>query len=198
MRRHPYSVVLFDELEKAHPDIFNILLQVLDDGSLTDSRGRRVDFRNTVVIMTSNVGAEQGGRASVGFAAGGRDERERERMKAALKEAFRPEFLNRVDEVVVFRRLDEPHLRRIASLLLDELRERVTEREIYLTCTEDAVSLIASEGMDPAYGARPLRRAVIRLIEEPLAEEILTGRISAGDAVTVTAADGKIRFDVAT
>ena len=119
-------------------------------------------------------------------------------MKAALKEAFRPEFLNRVDEVVVFRRLDEPHLRRIASLLLDELRERVTEREIYLTCTEDAVSLIASEGMDPAYGARPLRRAVIRLIEEPLAEEILTGRISAGDAVTVTAADGKIRFDVAT
>ncbi len=195
VRRHPYSVVLFDELEKAHPDIFNILLQVLDDGSLTDSRGRRVDFRNTVIIMTSNVGAGRGEHKSVGFAAGNSDERNRERMNAALKDAFRPEFLNRVDELVIFKRLEEGELKRIASLLLDELRERVASMEIALTCPSEVVALIASEGMDPAYGARPLRRAVVRLIEEPLAEELLSGRIAAGDAVTVKTEDGKIRFE---
>ena len=195
VRRQPYSVILFDELEKAHPDIFNILLQVLDDGSLTDSQGRRVDFRNTVIIMTSNIGAGQTGHKSVGFASGTASERERERMTAALKDAFRPEFLNRVDEIVVFRRLGEADVRRIASLLLEDIRRRVEALGITLEFSEEALALVASEGFDPTYGARPLRRAAIRLIEEPLAGEMLSGRIREGDRVTVRASDGKMVFD---
>ena len=192
VRRQPYSVVLFDELEKAHPDIFNILLQVLDDGSLTDSQGRRVDFRNTVIIMTSNLGAGNGGHKSVGFAAGTASQRDRERILAVLKEAFRPEFLNRVDETVVFSRLGEEELRKIASLLLEELKQRVAALGITLEFSEEAVSLVASEGMDPVYGARPLRRAVVRLIEEPLAEEMLTGRLGEGDCATGKVENGAI------
>ena len=195
VRRQPYSVVLFDELEKAHPDIFNILLQVLDDGSLTDSRGRRVDFRNTVIIMTSNIGAGGAGYKSVGFAAGTASDRDKERMTAALKESFRPEFLNRVDETVIFTRLGEDEIRRIASLLLEEIRGRVESLGITMSFSEEAVSLVASEGFDPVYGARPLRRAAVRLIEEPLAGEMLTGRIRAGDTAEVRVEEGKVVFD---
>ena len=195
VRRQPYSVILFDELEKAHPDVFHILLQVLDDGSLTDSRGRRVDFRNTVIIMTSNLGAGGSGHKSVGFVSGGEEERERFRMTAALKEAFRPEFLNRVDEFVFFKRLREEDIRRIASLLLAEIRERVAALGVELSFSEETVSLVAAEGYDPLYGARPLRRAAVRLIEEPLSEAILSGRITAGDKITARVDGGRVVFE---
>ena len=195
VRRHPYSVILFDELEKAHPDIFNILLQVLDDGSLTDSQGRRVDFRNTVVIMTSNVGAGGAGHKSVGFASVSQNQRDRERAVASLKELFRPEFLNRVDEIVHFRRLEEAEIHRIAALLLEDLRERVGRLGITLAFTPEAVALIASEGFDPLYGARPLRRAAIRLVEEPLAEEMLAERIREGDSVTARTDGERLVFE---
>ena len=194
VRRRPYAVVLFDEMEKAHPDVFNLLLQVLDDGSLTDSRGRRVDFRHTVIIMTSNLGAGQADKPSVGFSAAAEGDRDRERMTDALREAFRPELLGRVDEVVVFRSLGEAETRRITSLLLDALRERVKRLGITLDITEEAVSLVAREGRDPKYGARPLARAVVRLLEDPLACELLTGQIKEGDRVTVDALDGNIQF----
>ncbi len=195
VRRQPYSVVLFDELEKAHPDIFNILLQVLDDGSLTDSQGRRVDFRNTVIIMTSNLGAGGTAHKSVGFATGSANDRDRERMMGALKDSFRPEFLNRVDEVVVFRRLGEEEIHRIASLLLDEIRGRVATLGIHLTFAEEVVALVAKEGFDPLYGARPLRRAAVRLIEEPLAEDMLTGRIREGDQIVAQVTEGAVIFE---
>ncbi len=194
VRRQPYAVVLFDELEKAHPDIFNILLQVLDDGTLTDSRGRRVDFRNTVIIMTSNVGAGGNSHKSVGFASGSTAARSKERVLGALKDVFRPEFLNRIDETVVFQPLGEAEINRITSLLLDELRGRVLALGIDLTFTDGVITLIAREGFDPAYGARPLRRAVIRLIEEPLSGEMLAGRVKEGDTVTVTSEESTVLF----
>ena len=194
VRRRPYSVVLFDEMEKAHPDVFNLLLQVLDDGSLTDSRGRRVDFRHTVIIMTSNLGATEAGKPAVGFSAAGEENRDRERMLNALKESLRPELIGRVDEIVVFNPLGESETRRIASLLLDALRERVEKLGIHLTFSEGAVSLIAQEGADPKYGARPLGRAVVRLLEEPLAKALLTGELKEGDAVTAEERDGSILF----
>jgi ATP-dependent Clp protease ATP-binding subunit ClpC len=196
VRRRPYAVVLFDEMEKAHPDVFNLLLQVLDDGSLTDSRGRRVDFRHTVVIMTSNLGAGETGKPSVGFSATEKGDRDRERMLTALRESFRPELLGRVDEVVVFRSLGEAETRRIASLLLDALRERAMRLGITLDITEEAVSLVAREGRDPKYGARPLARAVVRLFEDPLARELLTGRIKEGDRVTAEVCGDRCVFRV--
>ena len=197
VRRQPYAVVLFDELEKAHPDVFNILLQVLDDGSLTDSQGRRVDFRNTVIIMTSNLGAEEASRKSVGFSAEDSDGREREGMLRALKTAFRPEFLNRVEEVVVFQKLGREEVRRIASLLLADIRGRMEALGTSLSFTDEALDRIAREGYDPAYGARPLKRAIVRLIEEPLATEMLLGSIREGDAVTVRVTDGELSFEKA-
>ena len=196
VRRRPYAVVLFDEMEKAHPDVFNLLLQVLDDGSLTDSRGRRVDFRHTVIIMTSNLGAGQADKPSVGFSAAAEGDRDRERMTDALREAFRPELLGRVDEVVVFRSLGEAETRRITSLLLDALRERVKRLGITLDITEEAVSLVAREGRDPKYGARPLARAVVRLLEDPLARELLTGQIKEGDRVTAEVCGDRCVFRV--
>ncbi len=194
VRRKPYAVVLLDELEKAHPDIFNILLQIMDDGSLTDSAGRRVNFRHTVIIMTSNLGAGGSRRKTAGFTAGSEEARDRERMLTALKEAVRPEFLGRIDETVVFRPLGEAEVRRIASLLLEELALRVRAMGIGLDFSEGAVTLLVKEGFDPQFGARPLRRAAVRLMEEPLAEEILRGRIREGDRVTAEAIDGKIHF----
>jgi ATP-dependent Clp protease ATP-binding subunit ClpC len=180
-RRHPYSVILFDEMEKAHPDIFNLLLQVLDNGELTDSRGRSVSFRNTVIIMTSNLGAGVKSR-SVGFSAhgGGRWKEEKAGMLAALKNTFRPEFLNRIDETVVFSPLDGDALMRIASLLTAEVAERMEGLGYSLSFTEAAISRIAREGETSEYGARPLRRAVIRLIEEPLSTGILEGKYQEG------------------
>ena len=195
VRRHPYAVLLFDEMEKAHPDVFNLLLQVLDDGSLTDSRGRRVDFRNTVIIMTSNLGAGEGLHKSVGFASGGESERDRERMLGALKTAFRPEFLNRVDEVVVFERLGEAEIRRIASLLLEEIASRVTALGMEISFTDEVISLLVAEGYEPRFGARPLRRAAVRLIEERLAEEMLSGRLREGDRILARVEDKAVRFE---
>ena len=195
VRRQPYAVVLFDEMEKAHPDVFHILLQVLDDGSLTDSQGRRVDFRNTVIIMTSNLGAGEATKNNVGFTAQDSTSREKERMLGALKSAFRPEFLNRVDETVVFRKLGIEDVRRIASLLLDEIKGRMAALGITLTFSDAAVALVVQEGYEPAFGARPLKRAVIRLIEEPLATEMLLGRIREGDTVEAQAIEGSLRFE---
>ena len=194
VRRRPYSVVLFDEMEKAHPDVFNLLLQVLDDGTLTDSRGRRVDFRHAVIIMTSNLGAADAGRPPVGFSAVAEANRDRERMLNALKDSLRPELIGRVDEVVVFNPLGVAETQRIASLLLDALKDRVEKLGIRLTFTEQVVSLVAREGMDPKYGARPLGRAVVRLLEEPLAKALLTGEIKEGDVVTAEERDGSILF----
>lgn len=194
VRRHPYSVLLFDEMEKAHPDVFNLLLQVLDDGSLTDSRGRRVSFRNTVVIMTSNLGAGENGRKSAGFLRQADTDAAKERMMTALKEAFRPEFLNRVDEIVGFSPLGETELSRIASLLLEELRHRMESLGVTIRFSEEVVALVAAAGNNPHYGARPLRRAVVRLIEDPLAKAMLEGSVREGDHVSAEADGQAVRL----
>jgi len=194
VRRRPYQVVLFDEIEKAHPDVFNILLQLLDDGRLTDSQGRTVDFRNTVIIMTSNIGsaglieaAEAGPDAFEGAA---------ERVRLQLREHFRPEFLNRIDEIIVFRPLDEAQLREIVGLLVQGLARRVEDRGITLEVTEAALTHLAREGYDPVYGARPLRRAIQRELENPLARRLLGGEFGTGSTVTIDAgADGGLTFN---
>ncbi len=195
VRRQPYSVLLFDELEKAHPDVFDLLLQVLDDGTLTDAQGRRVDFRNTVIIMTSNLGVGADAPRTVGFGASD-ENRERERILAALRKTMRPEFLNRVDEIVVFTRLGDAELREITAHMLDEIRSRAATLGIELSFTEDVVTLVASEGHAPQYGARPLRRAAVRLIEDPLSVEILEGRVHPGDRIRGIADGKKVRFEV--
>src|SRR5207247_6286017 len=171
VRRRPYQVVLFDEIEKAHPDVFNVLLQLLDDGRLTDSQGRTVDFKNTVVIMTSNIGST----SLIEAAESGPDafEAAAERVRLSLREHFRPEFLNRVDEVIVFKPLGEEQLMAIVRLLLAGVERRLAESQISLGVTDAARALVAREGYDPHYGARPLRRAIQRLIENALAKRIL-------------------------
>ena len=194
VRRRPYQVVLFDEIEKAHPDVFNVLLQLLDDGRLTDSQGRTVDFKNTVIIMTSNIGsttlieaAEAGPDAFEGAA---------EQVRLLLREHFRPEFLNRVDEVIVFRPLDESQLREIVGLLVKNVERRVAETGLSLEVTDAALALLAREGYDPVYGARPLRRAIQRQLENPLARRILAGEFSPGQTVTIdVSADGGLTFN---
>ncbi|MHA6259161.1 ATP-dependent Clp protease ATP-binding subunit [Sporosarcina sp. CAU 1771] len=193
VRRKPYSVILLDEIEKAHPDVFNILLQVLEDGRLTDSKGRTVDFRNTVVIMTSNVGAQTLRKNRyVGFNLQDND-RDYEGMKSAmleeLKKAFRPEFLNRVDEMIVFHSLEKEHLREIVTLMADELSKRLKEQDIVLEITDDAKQKIAEVGYDPDYGARPLRRAIQKHIEDRLSEELLKGNLLTGGKVVVDVKD---------
>ena len=201
VRRKPYSVILFDEIEKAHPDVFNILLQILEDGILTDSQGRRVDFRNTVIIMTSNIGArlitaEKG--QTLGFSApsGNAEEKNYEKIKedvlGELKKHFRPEFLNRIDDTIVFHQLSEDEIKQIASLMLSTLTKRLAENGITATFTDEAVAQIAKEGFDPVYGARPLRRAIQSKIEDLLAEKMLENNIKEGDSVTVGVADGKL------
>lgn len=191
VRRRPYCVVLLDEIEKAHPEVFNILLQVLDDGRLTDAQGRTVDFRNTVIIMTSNVGAGFLDKdKALGFTAGGKTEnkgyeRMKERIMEALKHTFRPEFLNRLDESIVFHSLDEEHLTQIIDLMLVKVGERLQESEVGLEVTGEAKKMIAREGFDLDYGARPLKRAIQRLVEDPLAEEVIKGTIKAGDKALV-------------
>ncbi|MCL6505914.1 MAG: AAA family ATPase, partial [Bryobacteraceae bacterium] len=182
VRRRPYSVILFDEIEKAHPDVFNLLLQVLEDGRLTDSKGRTVDFRNTVVIMTSNVGS------TAIFEISGRDPaRARQQALEALRATFRPEFLNRVDDIVLFNPLGKEQLMQIVELQLKQVSRLLAERNITIELTENARELLLREGFDPAYGARPLKRAIQRLIQDPLALEILEGRILPGDTVVVDA-----------
>ncbi|MCM3744784.1 ATP-dependent protease ATP-binding subunit ClpC [Sporosarcina luteola] len=195
VRRKPYSVVLLDEIEKAHPDVFNILLQVLEDGRLTDSKGRTVDFRNTVVIMTSNVGAETlKSNRYVGFNLQD-GERDYEGMKStmleALKKAFRPEFLNRVDEMIVFHSLEKEHLREIVSLMSNELTKRLAEQDITLELTDEAKHKISEVGYDPDYGARPLRRALQKHVEDRLSEELLSGTVLTGGKVIVDVEDGE-------
>ncbi|MCM3710502.1 ATP-dependent protease ATP-binding subunit ClpC [Sporosarcina luteola] len=195
VRRKPYSVVLLDEIEKAHPDVFNILLQVLEDGRLTDSKGRTVDFRNTVVIMTSNVGAETlKSNRYVGFNLQD-GERDYEGMKStmleALKKAFRPEFLNRVDEMIVFHSLEKEHLREIVTLMSNALTKRLAEQDITLELTDEAKHKISEVGYDPDYGARPLRRALQKHVEDRLSEELLSGTVLTGGKVIVDVEDGE-------
>lgn len=195
VRRKPYSVVLLDEIEKAHPEVFNILLQVLEDGRLTDSKGRTVDFRNTLIIMTSNVGADMIKKNStLGFTAvqnAGRDyENMKDKVMGELKKSFRPEFLNRIDEIIVFHSLDEKHIAEIVSLMADDLRKRLKEQEIEFTLTDNAKKFLAKEGYDPTFGARPLRRAIQKHIEDRLSEELLRGAIVKGDSVVIDEADG--------
>jgi ATP-dependent Clp protease ATP-binding subunit ClpC len=195
VRRKPYSVVLFDEIEKAHPDVFNILLQVLEDGRLTDSKGRVVDFRNTVVIMTSNVGAEAlKYRKHVGFGAGidtAKDKNAKSTMLEELKKAFRPEFLNRIDEMIVFHSLEKEHLKEIVSLMGASLTKRLKEQDLELKLTDTALEKIAEEGYDPQYGARPLRRALQKHVEDRLSEELLKGTLDKTQTVVLDYVDNE-------
>jgi ATP-dependent Clp protease ATP-binding subunit ClpC len=195
VRRKPYSVILLDEIEKAHPDVFNILLQVLDDGRLTDSKGRTVDFRNTAIIMTSNVGADTIKRNKhVGFTVGGSTGAYGE-MKSKvldeLKRTFRPEFLNRVDEIIVFHELEKEHLEKIVGLLVGELEKRLKGQGINLSLTDEAKKQIAKEGYDPEYGARPLKRAIQKKVEDRLSEELLKGTVKKGSTVSIDYKDGE-------
>jgi len=192
VRRHPYSVVLFDEIEKAHPDVFNVLLQILEDGRLTDGQGRTVDFRNTVLVMTSNVGS-----SAIFELSGSNPERARKEAMEALRASFRPEFINRIDEIVIFNPLGKEQLVHIVDLLLKSVEKLLAERQITLTLTPAAKELLLAEGFDPAYGARPLRRTIQRLIQDPLALQILEGRVLPGDKIRVDR-DGQsnaMRFD---
>ena len=201
VRRHPYSVVLFDEIEKAHPDVFNILLQILEDGVLTDGQGRHVDFRNTIIIMTSNIGAQKitgNGRKSLGFADGQEDTAERtfeqirDEVMSELKTAVRPEFLNRIDDIIVFNRLSEDEIAQIADGMLRKVAERMQDMGMTMDWTEAAKKHLAKAGFDPVYGARPLRRAVTNEVEDLVAEESLEGKIKSGDHVTLDVEDGKL------
>ncbi|KRE93872.1 ATP-dependent Clp protease ATP-binding subunit ClpC [Paenibacillus sp. Soil766] len=197
VRRKPYSVVLLDEIEKAHPEVFNILLQVLEDGRLTDSKGRTVDFRNTLIIMTSNVGADMIKKnSSLGFTAAldaGKDySNMKDKVMGELKKSFRPEFLNRIDEIIVFHSLDEAHIAQIVSLMADDLRKRLKEQEVDFLLTDKAKMFLAKEGFDPTYGARPLRRAIQKHIEDRLSEELLRGNISKGDSLTIDENEGEL------
>ena len=199
VRRKPYSVVLFDEIEKAHPEVFNILLQVLEDGRLTDSKGRTVDFRNTVVIMTSNVGAQQIQReSSIGFRITESEADSYQAMKEKvieeLKRTFRPEFLNRIDEIIVFHALNRQHISAIIEIMLKELRQQLAEKRIILEITDAAKELVADAGYDPDFGARPLRRAIQKMIENPLAELILQGKYNDGDTIHIDTKDGELTF----
>ncbi|MEV5904149.1 ATP-dependent Clp protease ATP-binding subunit [Streptomyces sp. NPDC052127] len=199
VRRHPYSLLLLDEVEKAHPDVFNVLLQVLDDGRLTDSQGRTVDFTNTVIVMTSNLGSEAITRrgAGIGFGSGGADadeEARREQILRPLREHFRPEFLNRIDEIVVFRQLTGEQLRRITDLLLQRTRQLVQARGITAEFTDEAVDWLAERGYQPEYGARPLRRTIQREVDNQLSRLLLDGRVEEGDRVTVEVEDGRLAF----
>ncbi len=202
VRRRPYSVVLFDEIEKAHPEVFNTLLQILDDGRLTDGKGRTVDFRNTVVVMTSNVGSSTIKEIGpIGFSLTHDTQKKtqdaRKRLMDALQQTFRPEFLNRIDDIIVFNQLSREDLAQILELQLRNLRRQLAEKQLSLELTEGARDLILAEGYDPAYGARPMRRAVQRLVQDPLALRLLSGDFQAGDTIVADAAAGgkELRFE---
>jgi ATP-dependent Clp protease ATP-binding subunit ClpC len=202
VRRKPYSVVLLDEVEKAHPDVFNVLLQVLDDGVLTDSSRRKVDFKNTVIIMTSNLGGRQiiSGGKGLGFKQGDTSQQFsaiKNTVQDELKRAFNPEFLNRIDDVIVFHALSRENMRSIVDILLGQFSGRLKSQEIALEITPEATDLLIDKGFDPALGARPLKRAIQRLLEDPFAEFILRGQVGAGTVVKVTRRDDKLEFDTA-
>jgi len=194
VRRRPYSVLLLDEVEKAHPDVFNILLQVLEDGRLTDGQGRTVDFRNTVIVMTSNLGSDV-------IQSMGLEQSAYEQIKSAVMESvaahFRPEFINRIDEVVVFHSLAAEEIQGIAKIQLKGLSERLSEQDIALQFDEAAMSKLAEAGFDPVYGARPLKRAIQRWVENPLAQQILSGEYVAGDTIVASVKDDQIEFSKA-
>jgi ATP-dependent Clp protease ATP-binding subunit ClpC len=201
VRRSPYAVLLLDEIEKAHNDVFNILLQLLDDGRLTDGQGRTVDFKNTVVIMTSNLGSELiAGRRATGFTAGdpgpAADESLRDRLMSRLREQFRPEFLNRIDDIVIFRQLDQTQLRQITALLLAETKRRLHAQHISVDFTPEAVDWLARHGFQPAFGARPLRRTIQREVDNRLSAQLLDGRLQPGQHVTVLVQDDHLGFEV--
>ena len=202
VRRNPYSVILFDEIEKAHPDVFNILLQVLDDGHITDAQGRKVNFKNTIIIMTSNAGAQAIiSPKKLGFGASDDEKQNYERMKDGVmeevKRIFKPEFLNRIDETIVFRSLDKNDMKKIVTLLSKNLVERCSKQmNITLSIKDSVKNYIVESAYDPKYGARPLRRKIQNVIEDALAEEILDGKIKAGDMVDVGMRSDKVRFSV--
>jgi ATP-dependent Clp protease ATP-binding subunit ClpC len=198
VRRTPYAVLLLDEIEKAHPDVFNTLLQVLDDGRLTDGQGRTVDFKNTVVIMTSNLGSDfVSGRLAAGFTGEGHtDESLRDRLMRRLREEFRPEFLNRIDEIVVFRQLDTPQLRQITELLLEHTRRRLHAQRITIDFTPEAVDWLAQRGFQPEFGARPLRRTIQREVDNRLSAMLLDGRLQPGQHVTVGMEGNRLSLSV--
>ena len=193
VRRRPYSVILLDEVEKAHPDVFNILLQVLDDGRLTDGQGRTVDFRNTVIVMTSNLGSQM-----IQDMAGDDSPQAYVQMKAAVmgvvQSHFRPEFINRLDDIVVFHPLDKAQIRQIAGIQLKGLEKRLAERGLRLVVSDKALELLGNVGFDPVYGARPLKRAIQQQLENPLAHKILSGEFVSGDVVQVEAEGGQLVF----
>ena len=213
MRRKPYSVILFDEIEKAHHDVFNVLLQVLDDGRLTDGQGRTVDFKNTIVIMTSNLGSPiiqeyfdtgrrrreesltSGAKSSQRLVTSSPTKEMEQAVLAELKKHFRPEFLNRVDDVIIFQSLDESELARIVDIQLGRLEQRLAQQNLTLDVDAAAKKLLASEGYDPQFGARPLKRAIQTLIENPLAKEVLAGRYAPRGTVRARAEGGRVVFD---
>jgi ATP-dependent Clp protease ATP-binding subunit ClpB len=199
VRRRPYSVVLFDEIEKAHPEVFNSLLQILEDGRLTDGKGRTVSFKNVVIIMTSNVGSQHLNDLNIGFQRNAPRDRQKEaegRIREALRDSFRPEFLNRIDDIVIFRLLGQEQIEQIVEIQLTGLRKMLAEKGIDLKLTPAARALIVREGWDPQFGARPLRRAIQRLIQDPLAMKLLDGTVSPGDHVTAHEAKDEITFAV--
>lgn len=203
VRQRPYSVVLFDEIEKAHPDVFNILLQILEEGRLTDAQGRMVDFRNTVIIMTSNVGAREiTTTAPLGFSSSGatglNDDEIKTRVMSEVKRLFRPEFLNRIDEIIVFKSLTEDEIVEIVNLMVADLRDRLIEQNMTINMSDAANRLIAKEGTDLSFGARPLRRAIQRLLEDPISEQILEGKWTSGSVIDVDVEDEKLMFNQGT
>jgi ATP-dependent Clp protease ATP-binding subunit ClpC len=206
VRRKSYSAILLDEIEKAHPDVFNILLQIFDDGHLTDAKGRRVDFRNTIIIMTSNIGSElikkQG---SLGFVSRSDEakaaqlsyDKMKDKVLEEMKKTFRPEFLNRIDGVVVFHSLNKEHIRKIVELMLSQVQTQLKEKEIKLEITDEAKDFLGERGYDPAFGARPLRRIIERMVEDPLSEALLTGRFRSGNTVKIDCQNGEIILESA-
>jgi ATP-dependent Clp protease ATP-binding subunit ClpB len=202
VRRRPYAVILFDEIEKAHPEVFNVMLQILDDGRLTDSKGRVVDFKNTVIIMTSNLGTRDIQKGtSIGFAAKANEEVTYEKMKdrvmEELKRSFRPEFLNRIDEVIVFHSLTRQDVKSIVDLMMKRVREQLKAKDVDIELTDGAKNLLAEKGYDPSLGARPLRRTIQRLVEDPLSEKLLWKEFKAGQTIIVDVRDDEVAFDAA-
>jgi ATP-dependent Clp protease ATP-binding subunit ClpC len=198
VRRKPYSVVLLDEIEKAHPDVYHLLLQVMDDGHLTDSYGRKVDFKNVVLIMTSNVSARTMEKnTAIGFQREGETEtflKMKENVMSELKRTFNPEFLNRIDEAIMFHSLNLEHIKEIVDILLQRLNQQMAEHGISLEIDDSAKGWLAQQGYDPSYGARPLRRAIQRLIEDPLSEEVLRGEFAGGGVVQIKLAGEELVF----
>ncbi|HLN19266.1 MAG TPA: AAA family ATPase, partial [Patescibacteria group bacterium] len=199
VRRRPYSVILFDEVEKAHPQVFNIMLQILDEGHLTDAKGRRVNFKNTVVIMTSNIGSDIIYRSGLGFRENndsqmiGEDEM-KDKVMLSLRENFKPEFLNRLDDIIIFHPINQKMLKQIIELQLEQVQQRLSEKNIKIRLTKAAKDFLAEKGFDPTYGARPLKRQIQNLIMDELALQIIEGKINEGDKVTVDAENDKILF----